>query len=131
MKQHLGLCAVVIMAALASTSAAYAGLKSGYEVQISTSGSITTAVGSVGKARNSADSSQYIFCYTLNNTSGYCGAKTASGTFKACTTSSSDKIAVIRSIGVNSHVAFKTNGSSTSCYSVQVVNGSHLQPAIP
>lgn len=114
-----------------SVSVAHAGLKAGYEVQINTSGSITTAVGSVGKARNSADSTQYIFCYTLDNTFGYCGAKTAAGTFKACTTSNSDQIAVIRSIGVNSHVAFKTDGASTSCYSVQVVNGSHLEPATP
>ena len=129
MKQFLKLSSIIITLTIATS--AQAGLKGGYEVRITTSGSVTTAVGSVGKARNSADSVQYIYCYSRNNTFGYCGAKNSAGTFKACLTSDQDKIAVIRSIGVSSHVSFQTNGTSTSCDSIQVVNGSHLQPAVP
>ena len=129
MKQYLKLTSVI--AALIVAASAQAGLKSGYEVRITTSGSVTTSVGSVGKARNSADTVQFIYCYSKNNNFGYCGAKNSAGTFKACTTSDQDKIAVIRSIGVGSHVSFKTVGTSTSCDSIQVVNGSHLQPAVP
>lgn len=130
MKKSLGICAVII-AALMASSASYAGLKSGYEVRITTSGTTTTAAGSVGKARNSVDTSQYIFCYTRDNTFGYCAARTVDGLFKACLTSDANKISVIRSIGVSSGIVFKTTGTSTNCSTVQVVNGSHLQPATP
>ena len=108
-----------------------AGLKAGYEVQITTSGTATTAVGSVGKARNSADSVQYIFCYSRNNTFGYCGAKTSSAVFKACTTSDTNLIAVIQSVSIGTHLSFTVEDGSTACTSVQAVNGSHLQPAVP
>lgn len=130
MKKNCRLWAFIFSAVL-FTSAVHAGLKAGYEVQINTSGSTTTAVGSVGKARNSSDSTQYIYCYSRNNTFGYCGARDAAGTIEACTTSDAGQIAVIQSIGENSHVSFTTVDGSTSCDSVQVVNGSHLEPAVP
>jgi hypothetical protein len=129
MKKITGLFLMVTTLTLFST--AQAGLKSGYEVSITTSGTITTAVGSMGKARNSADSVQYIFCQVTNGTSGYCAAKTASGTYKSCITSDAGMIATMRSLGVNSHIAFKTDGASTSCYSVLNTIGSHIQPATP
>jgi len=113
------------------TLSVQAGLKSGYEVIITTSGTVTTAAGSIGKARNSADSVQYIFCYSRNNNFGYCAARTSSSVYKACLTTDTNLIAVIQSVSIGTHLSFKVEDGSTTCTTVQSVNGSHIQPAVP
>jgi hypothetical protein len=117
-------CASVLL--LPSTSAV-AGVDSPRFVIISGA----SASGSFGSARNSADSVQYMGCTVASDASGVsgavCFARDSASVTRSCTTSVPEQMAIIRSLGSDSYLAFFWN-SAGQCTSVSVYDGSNMQP---
>jgi hypothetical protein len=105
-----------------SSQSALAGLKSGTDVYIGND----VAFGSLGKVRNSADSTQHIGCTDYGDTA-MCYATDAQGVDVSCTTTDATHLSVIRSISDSSylHFTFDTNGY---CTSIMVGNRSIEEP---
>ena len=148
-KRIFVVCGLVLGASGLVPTDARAGLKNVNEVQIfgiirpgPGSGQATQASGSLGAARASADSSQYIGCQTaidvdLNAVVGTCWAKT--GGFRVqCTVQDTlnvtdgaeEFIAQMRSVGPQSYIEFTYLGLSNSgtCTSLLVSNTSQERP---
>jgi hypothetical protein len=85
--------------------------------------------GSLGAARNSADTMQRIYCAS-DHISGICNARNAAGAVATCTTSDPDILAVIRGINGDSFLFVKHNGAGT-CTNVWVNNASYYMPKNP
>lgn len=120
-----------VLAALAIGGLAFGGARSTWEVYVDTTSHY--AQGSLGSARNSADSMQYIGC-SAENDYIYCSARNVSGTWVHCDAYSSAMAATVRAIGSDGFVQFYwTPGSPTSgtCSSVQVNHYSYLAPKAP
>ncbi len=105
---------------------AFAGLNGGSEVVIS--GDL--AYGSYGDVRYSADSTQYISCYTQHpsggTTYGGCQARSASGASKSCYTTDPAMLTIIQSMGSRTdYVWFRTDASG-GCSRISAVSGSHM-----
>jgi len=156
MKKNIALTLVGIAvgaACMTSWRGAHAGLKSSYPVVVNT----TThhAEGSVGSARNSADSTQYLFCAINYSIVGgvatlTCQARDSSGNTQTCTytpsganlattpsgsanlSNSADNIllAQVASVSGDSYIAFNANSAGT-CTSLYVENGSNEVPKSP
>ncbi|XXF74908.1 hypothetical protein P2318_17695 [Myxococcaceae bacterium GXIMD 01537] len=103
-----------------------AGTKYVVDVQIDGS----RAYGSIGFARNTADSVQSIGCATSfggGSSSGQCNARNAAGHSVSCFTTNPQAIAVMQSINDSSWVYFSWDASG-QCVNVQVENASTYQP---
>lgn len=125
-------CGAAALVATVST----AGLKSSYPVGIfGLVGSITEAEGSVGTARNSGNSVEYIGCETtvtnVGTSTGTCWAKESTGEVATCTTNNANQLATIRSINPQSWIRFQVGNISGQCAEIQVENGSNIQTAAP
>jgi hypothetical protein len=108
-----------------TTSNVLAGVKGTYNVSVST----TSFSGSLGTARNSADSNQQIGCWSYDSGSGFCYGKDSAGTSKSGTTSNAAMLTSIRSIKGDSYI--RVNFSGGACTSVFVSNYSNLAPKAP
>lgn len=119
------------VAMMALCAVAGAGSKFTSEVYINQTSKY--AQGSLGSARNSADTNQYIGCSTSNDYV-YCSARNAAGLWVHCDTYSSGMAATAKSIDSSSHITFYwTGGSSTSgaCSSLNVAHNSGYAPKEP
>ena len=118
------LAAAMVVAAMAVQ--AKAGMKAAYPVSIGTN----TASGSLGTARNSEDTVQYIGC-TLRaigiDRIVSCGARDAEGQSLSCSTTNPLMADVAAAINGDSYVSF-TRNESGSCVSLSVSNASHWEP---
>lgn len=125
MKMILGGVAVVLLG-----TAALAGSKSTSEVYINQTSKY--AQGSLGSARNSADTNQYIGC-SVTNDYIYCAARNAAGTWVHCDAYSASMALTVRGIGSSGYVSFYWLGSSTSgtCNSLTVSHFSSYAPKEP
>src|SRR5262249_46037791 len=124
MTKHLKKWALGIafgMSALLSLPAD-AGQKSSYEVYIS--GGIVT--GSLGSARASYDTRQYIGCSNYG-TYGYCSATDSNGTNVMCYWSGAAQAQSVLSLGPNSYIYFSRDANS-NCSLVVVSNYSSYLP---
>ena len=129
---------VLVTAAVALTLAGVAGTvvagaKSEANVSITVGASSTTVVGSVGTARNSADTVQMIKCTTKGFTSSNsvsCQARTAAGAFYSCTANSANLAAATAAINPGSRL-YIVGTNAGSCTQLDVTNGSEWQPAVP
>lgn len=109
---------------LAVSTAAYAGLRQSYPVQVFS----THASGSVASARNSANSTESLECWTYSAGSGGCSARSAAGVNAMCSFGvNANLAATVRSINGDSWVAFYFDTAGT-CTSIQVNNGSYYEP---
>jgi hypothetical protein len=130
------LVGVSIAGALLST-AALAGYKATSEVVVSSTTTGMTAMGSVGSARNSADSTQYIGCQvsTNNVSSGsvtvQCFARNAAGTYLSCVTTDPNYVSAAQAIDSDSYIRFSTESSSSNCTYLLVVDSSYYAPKQP
>jgi hypothetical protein len=107
---------------------AWGGAKLTYNVSISTSSQ--TASGAIGTVRNSADTSQYIGCYTGTNTSGswgYCAAHNTGTTYASCQTTNGAMINTMRSLTDGSYVWFAWDDSG-ECTQIQAHHYSFYEP---
>jgi hypothetical protein len=106
-------CLAIAASVLAGT--ALAGTKSSFPVTIDDTTRL--ASGSLGSARNSADNTQYIQCFTatLPGKTGYCEARNSLGTTRGCTTNNADFFLNIVGLNDESFVRFgwDTNGTCT------------------
>lgn len=128
MKAVLGVVAVGLVGA-----SAWAGSKStNWAVTIDTAAK--TAHGSVGAARSSADTLQYIGCSVYAYEDGFtyagCSAKNAAGTFVNCSSSVPAIVETVRNMPSDGFVQFywNTNGD---CTYVSLGNYSYYAPKQP
>lgn len=94
-----------------TTITAIAGQRDVIPVEITA----TYAQGALADARGSADSRQYIGCYTTGYF-GLCHAVDAAGQARGCTTRDPEQLAVMRSISSDSTVGFRWNKEGTCDY---------------
>jgi len=125
MKVTLGGVAMVLLC-----TAALGGTRSTAEVYINQTSKY--AQGSLGSARNSADSNQYIGC-SVTNDYVYCSARNAAGTWVHCDVYSSSMALTARGIGSSGYIQFSWLGSSTSgdCNSLTLSHNSMYEPKDP
>lgn len=109
----------------AVTSNVFAGTKGTYNVSVSA----TSFSGSLGSARNSADTSQQIGCWAYSSGNGFCYGKDSSGATASCATSDAAMLASIKSVKGDSYV--RVNYSSGACTNVFVSNFSSFAPKAP
>lgn len=107
------------------TSNVFAGTKGTYNVYVGT----TYFDGSLGSARNSADTNQQIGCWSYSSGSGYCYGKDSAGTTASCSTSDAAMLTSIESIKGDSYI--RVNYSSGACTNVFVSNFSSFAPKAP
>jgi hypothetical protein len=109
----------------ALSSNVLAGTKGTYSVSVST----TAFSGSLGSARNSADTSQQIGCWSYSSGSGYCYGKDSTGATASCSTSDAAMLTAIKSVKGDSYI--RVNYSSGACTNVFVSNFSSFAPKAP
>jgi hypothetical protein len=132
MKRKMTVAAVVAGALLAATSAV-AGFRSSQEVMVDVTN--RHAQGSLGGARNSADSMQFIGCYTqsvspFTTIIGQCSARDASGTYVSCSSTAPGFVNMVQSLNGDSSLAFGWDASNT-CTSIIIFNNSEDAPKKP
>ncbi|MFY1830818.1 hypothetical protein ACN47A_33215 [Myxococcus fulvus] len=114
-------------------TAAWAGAKNYDPVSIDLG--TDRASGSLGDARNSADTRQFIGCSITTFVGSAptlgCFAYDVSGTFFACSSTNSDLMATARSITTDSTITFTRYPGTSICASLSVVNASHGAPKQP
>ena len=85
--------------------------------------------GSMGSARASADSLQYIGCFTVNGDGGSCYARDAAGTTKMCAWSNPNFLRTVESINPASSIYVEFTKST--CTYIDVGNFSWYRPMTP
>ncbi|WP_375756288.1 hypothetical protein [Corallococcus exercitus] len=119
----LGLCV-----AMGLSTASFAGSKGGMSVYVDTVNRHFN--GSMGTARNSADSNQNLYCYISSSGYGVCMATDAAGTNASCFTNNAGMVSVINSLNSDSYVQISYDSAGT-CTSILVGTGSHHDPKQP
>jgi hypothetical protein len=108
---------------------AHAGEKLDFPVAVNSAARI--ASGDLGAARNSADTSQSIDCFTDVQTgvptTGFCLAFDTAGNVGICITQSAAFVDQIRSLTGDAYVVFRWDASS-NCTEILIDNASYLQP---
>ena len=114
------------------TPMAYAGYKAESPVFVDQSSNI--ALGSLGSARNSADSTQYIGC-TVGFSNGAeslsCYARTSTGLMGTCYSSNPTVVALGRSLTPASYLYFTWDEVTQECTYLQVIKNSYVRPMAP
>ncbi|WP_044281404.1 hypothetical protein [Myxococcus stipitatus] len=121
---------IVTLAVLLSSGLAAAGVKTDHQVDISTT--YRTASATMGGARNSSDSIQYLTCQivaTASGISGTCDAQNAQGVQRGCRTTNQYLLEAIKSINDTSLVAFLWN-ENEECTQIIVRQGSMYGPKL-
>ncbi len=126
------LMTVGIVGTLLAGTAAWAGVKTIYNVGINTS--TRAAYGSMGTARSSADSNQYIGCavlgYSTGSSSVICQAQDASGVAAYCTSTNPAIVTAATSQSGDAYLYFNYDASGTCTY-LYVSNVSNYAPREP
>ncbi|CAM3560131.1 hypothetical protein G4177_05900 [Corallococcus sp. ZKHCc1 1396] len=123
-RMMLGLCV-----AMGLSTASFAGTKVSSPVVVNTVA--RTFSGSLGSARNSADTQQLLICYTLTSgTTAVCQARDASGVSVSCTTTNAALLAQVRSLNSDSYLQ-ATYDVSGNCTDIVVGTGSSFEPKVP
>jgi hypothetical protein len=120
---------LVLAIVMALPAVAMAGLKVKSEVELDADG--RWARGSIGSARNSRDSNQYISCQFWGEPeqhTGICHARDATENYGACLFINNEHLArVISTISDSSMLAFNWN-QNEECTWIYVNNGSGFEP---
>ena len=120
---------IVMMFAGVASGSALGGTKVTGVVQVDTQN--RHAFGSVGSARNSADSVQYIGCtvfsYSDGTASAWCGGRDANYGYGACTTSVPALVDQARNLKGDSYLNVYWD-SNYACTSIEVRNHSYYEP---
>lgn len=123
---------LLVTVALCMGATGWAGSKVVLPVSVSTGSSTGSATGSLGSARNSADSVQFIGCVVTTLETGspsvLCSAKSASGTYGACTTTNAALVAAARSLTPDGNLRFYWNTSTGKCTEIVVDVYSDTEP---
>jgi hypothetical protein len=111
----------------AYASIASAGANLPFPVSINTI--LAVASGSLGSARNSPDSVQYMYCLvtgTATSLTGQCFAHDAGIQSAKCTTTNPNLVGAIQEIPPDAYVSF-TWDAFGNCTALQVINASRLE----
>jgi hypothetical protein len=127
---------LVILSILAGTaSTPFAGVRNVTNVTVNTTSMY--AAGSIGTARNSADTVQYIGCTVTLSRAGsgnapwaFCAARSTSGSYATCATEDATLVSQIQSIHPNSYIYFNFNNAG-DCLSIGTSNFSYYEPVAP
>jgi hypothetical protein len=113
----LAIAGLSVVAALLMANASRAGMK-GTNSVVNINAATRTATGSLGLARNSANTVEYIGCSSDSNGSVTCSARNAAGTTVQCVTSNSSMREMLHSLDGDSFVSFTwdTSGGCTRIY---------------
>jgi hypothetical protein len=126
--QKLTATAVLGLALFSQSTPAWAGQKTTREVEIvpAQGGQISIAIGSMGGARYSADSKQYIGCSFSNTTGPFvtCSATDKTGKSAFCTSTDLAVAAVVKTITDFSRLYFEIPQGSASCRFLVAENSS-------
>jgi hypothetical protein len=125
--------AVLAIAGMCMATAAYAGMRTTNDtVYIDLTNRM--AAGGLGAARNSADTRQYMDCFTFSKLAsfdyGYCYATNAANVYASCVTSDAKLVSAIRSVNGDSSVEFHWDASGACTY-LLIRNASYLAPKNP
>lgn len=123
-KKNAGIACV--LAALAVSTAAVAGLHSEMEVTVRPDPEFAFAAGALGTARNTPDSVQWIGCQS-GGAYATCTAVDAKGLTGSCSTSKPAHLAAVHSLNGDSTIVFAWDGTG-KCLFVDVRNGSYAAP---
>jgi len=121
---------VATVAGAMAASAAWAGFKSTEVVYVSTTPRSQFAWGSLGSARSSSDSVQYIGCRAWSGWSGshaYCFARDASGRAVSCFLVTESQYRLFPSLNGDSELFFSV-GPEGECSDFEVTNASDFEP---
>ncbi len=135
MKKLHAVVGVAVALSLAGT-AAWAGAKTVVPVTISPSASTTWVSGTIGSARNSANTNETIGCalYAYSNVSApssiQCYARNAAGTYISCTSTAPALVNAMSAITSDSYITFVVD-TSGSCTHVYINNSSYFEPKAP
>ena len=121
--------AIAWMGFLLAAGLTHAGTRQYLAVSVGT----TYAYGSIGDARASADSLQFIGCFVQTSTSNSatCAARDAANDYLSCYTTDPNLIAAARSISSDSVIEFYTPSGSSTCRTINVNNSSQYAPRQP
>ena len=130
-KATLAIVAAGALTALVGASA-WAGQRLTSNVSIDTGD--REAAGSVGSARNSSDSTQYIGCRVSSGLSAFesasCFARNTAGTTVTCFTTNPTAVHILGQVGSTSRILFSWDTAGT-CTDVTVINSSQYAPMNP
>jgi hypothetical protein len=119
---------------LLAGTGALAGSKIVRNVYVSSSTGGGYAYGSLGNARTSSDTVQYIGCTTSSGSAGdvamTCFAKSSSGITGSCTSSVPALVEDARSVTADAYIDFRWDGAG-KCLQLTVSHASHYQPTVP
>lgn len=119
---------LLVLGFLGAATIAAAGTRTTLYVAVGS----TYAYGSMGDARRSGDSSQYIGCSTSGSSSTHyatCYGRDAEGHYGSCYTYDENLIRVAETVGSDSSLSF--SWSSATCRSLSVTNDSRYSPRQP
>jgi hypothetical protein len=122
---------LLIVGILGFSTTAFAGYKWGQPVTIDTTA--RSATGTMGTARATADSVQYLECAASAGTSNVvaqCWARDAAGTTVACRSFNNYIFSALAAINSDSRITFTWDATGT-CTTVSVQTGSSYQPKTP
>jgi len=122
--------AVGALAALALSTAAFAGLRQDMPATLWPGTFLDVAYGFLGSARNSADTNQQIGCFTRGN-NATCTAVNAAGQPGSCSTSNASHLAAIHSMNNDAYLLFGWDNATGVCEFVYVRNFSYTPPKAP
>jgi hypothetical protein len=122
---------LVVAGLLGIAVSVHAGVKIDSPVTVNTAARI--ASGDLGTARNSADTSQSINCFTDVQTgvltSGFCLAFDSAGHVGVCVTQSANFVDQIRSLTGDAFITFRWDASS-NCTEILIDNASYTPPKV-
>ncbi|MBZ4377396.1 hypothetical protein [Corallococcus sp. AS-1-6] len=127
--QALGTSVALVLLAV---PVAYAGSKAQFFVSINSTA--RTAYGAMGTARNSADTTQNIYCRTFSDvTAGEsvrCFANNSAGVYVSCYSSAPALVRSVQSANDSAYLYFAWDAAGV-CQTIDVLKGSHLEPKAP
>ena len=125
-----------LAAILLASASAFAGFKNNHYVTITTSGTHSSVYGSMGTARNSADSLQYIGCEyyaTTGHSQILCSSRTASNQLLYCSSMNPHIMGGVHALVDGALVQFSTDTaiSTWECQSINISGASRYAPPQP
>jgi hypothetical protein len=129
-KTQFALLGLAVCGVITSTiHVARAGYKIDYPLYVSADR--TTFQGNIGLTRNSANTTEYVWCHvTVPASQSYasCGARDANGRFAGCYTYDARKIALLNSIQGDEYIWVSIYGTTGECGDMTLEKGSQYSP---
>ncbi len=126
----------MIAGALAAATCGTVAFQASAGAKITTTVTVDTAnrtfSGSLGSARNSSNSVEYVYCdafTSVGSVSATCGARNSAGVSAVCSTNDAALVTAIGTITTDSYVRVSYSATGT-CSSIRVVNSSQHAPKV-